>query len=185
MKITLKKASALVLALSAIIDKTVIPSVLEISPFSDAPDQNGIDEAYGTMHSSVLSVINTIEAKFALRMLVSQANEGSVNTLLCWRADVEGRLKMLQNVPSRVKSSEISAVAREIVAKREGGTALSHLRSPTVVFELETASFLSPFIKVLTKKKREIDDELQKLNFSTEITLPEEVIKVLTDCDLI
>lgn len=186
MKVTLKRASALALALSAVIDKTVIPSALTINPFSDAPSQDTIDEAYSTFHLSVGGLLNAIEAKFQIRMLVSQANEGEINRLLNYRADVEAKLKALATVPNRVRGSGLIAIEREILSKREASpTAGMALRGNNVTFELETESFLSGLIKPLTKEKREIDDKLQQLNFSTEITLPEEVVAVLTSLDLV
>lgn len=185
MKVTLKRASALVLALSAVIDKTVIPSALAINPFSDAPSEDRITESYSELHLSTGGLLNTIEAKFQLRMLVSEANEGDVNRLLNRRADVEAKLKVLQAIPSRTKGSSLTAVERELVSKRESPNTMGIGRNHNVMFELETKSFLSGLIKPLAKEKREIDDKIQQLNFSKEITLPEEVIAVLTSLDLI
>lgn len=53
------------------------------------------------------------------------------------------------------------------------------------VIQLETASFLTPIVSAAKRQKRNIDESLQSFNFRTEITLSDDVVKVLKDLDLI
>lgn len=184
MKVTLKKAAALAAAVSAVAVKQDHAYAVDI--YADPPDEEFVTRARDILQQQLGSALALSSVVFQLRRLIGVANEGAVNRLLTERAAIEKQLSIVNSIPLRTQGTNLEALKRQIEAGRAGpevGARLFGARGTTL--ELETHTIVSPLLRSLKREKRRVDEELQVANFTTEIELPDEVVKVLTDLDLV
>lgn len=182
MKINLKKAAAIAAALSAV--KIDLNHVYSVDIFADPPTEDTVKQLRDTLSTQVATYLALIETVFEIRYLIGSANEGRINLLLTQRALIEKQLSVVNSIPVRSAGTNISALQRQLEAFHNKEKA-SYVGIKLPTLELETASLVGPALSELKRRKRELDDELQALNFNTTIELPEDAVKVLTSLDLI
>ena len=185
MQVNLKKAASLAAALSALTVKT--EHTLGVDVYADVPTENMVQTAKENLKKQVETALNISTAAYLIRGLISVANEGRINKLLGDRALVEKQLSILNAVPVRAVGTSLVALGRQIEAQRAGGNDAARIYGGRggLSLELETASLVTPIVRNMRRIKRNLDDELQAVNFATTIELPKEVVEVLTELDLI
>lgn len=183
MKVTLKKAAALSAAVAAATVKLDHAYAVEI--YAEPPTEDFVNRARDILQQQIASARTLSAVVFQLRRLIGAANQGSINSLLTERAAIEKQLAIVNAIPVRTQGTNIQALARQIEAIRGQGEAQRIYGARAATLELETHTIVSPILRTLKREKRRVDDELQVLNFTTEIELPDEVVKVLTDLDLV
>jgi hypothetical protein len=181
MIVNLKKAAALAAAVSATTVK--FDHAFNIDPYGDPPQPEHIERYRENLLNQVGTAMVLTEIVFTIRRLIGEANVGRVNDLLTRRARVEKKLSILNTIPVRQQGSNLVAIARQVEALRGVENKPYGVKVPGL--ELETASLITPFLRELKKNKRDLDDELQAVNFNTTITLPEDVVGVLKTLDLV
>lgn len=182
MKVNLKKAAALSAAVSAVAVR--YDHQYNVDLYADPPTQESADKSRELLAQQISTGLALVESAFAIRLLIGKANEGRINALLTARALTEKKLAVVNSVPLRRQGTNIEALKRQIEAHRAQPEQRVYGRAG-LTLDLETEGLLTPTIRSLRKQKRELDDELQMLNYNTQIELPENVVKVLTDLDLV
>jgi hypothetical protein len=182
MKVTLKKASALAIALSGA--NIPLNHSFNVDIFSDGIDTSVLERLTGELVSQCTKAMLATEAVFKIRSLVAEANYPVIHNLLTTRAMIDKKLSILKQIPIREAGSNLASIARQVEAARTSDTVRT-FGANKVTLELETASIVTGEIKSLKKQRIKVEDELAHLNFSTTIELPEDVVKLLTEFDLI
>lgn len=185
MQVTLKKAAALSLALSAI--SIAIPSGLNFSIYDDPETlEPKLHDAATQRDLALKRAADVISATYTIRLLVGEANAGAISALVTERAMVEKQLAILNKVTLVESQPEVKAILGRLAAMKEVPKTSSYSAPPDAVgITLENASQITPALKYWKKRKIAIDDELAKLNYATLITLPDDVVAVLNEHDLI
>lgn len=183
MKVNLKKAAALAAAVAAISVK--YDHAYGVDTYADPPSQAFVDSARQQLSHQITTGLTLVEASFVIRTLIGKANEGMVNAVLTERAKIEKQLAVLNSIPTRRQATNLEALQRQIAAYQQGGDNARVFGRGSITLELETETLLAPLAKPLRKKKRELDEMLQTLNYNTQIELPDDLVKLLTELDLI
>lgn len=181
MKVNLKKAAALAAAVSAVGAK--FDHAYNVDLYADPPNEEAVTRAREALGSQVATALTLAEVVFVIRQLIGEANVPRVNSLLTKRALIDKQLSIINSVPVRRQGTNLTALARQIEALRVGENKAYGVKAPNL--ELETETLVAPILRELRKAKRELDDELQAVNFNTTIELPDGVVQVLKDLDLI
>lgn len=185
MKVSLKKAAALALALGAV--SVPIPTGLNFSIYDDPLLLEPKLKDAETQHNLALKRAgDVISATYAIRLLVGQANAGAISALVTERAMVEKQLAMIGKIPIVDKQPDVEAILRRIESLKETPKTSSYSSPPDAVgISTQNATEITPILKIWKKRKLAIDDELAHLNFTTEIELPDDVVAILREYDLI
>jgi len=183
MEVTLKKASALALALAG----TSIPitHTMAVDPYGDAPKKKEVEALTETLAESIKAQMLITSAVYVIRHEISQANAPRITTLLTARAELTKHLAFLNAIPRRPTAPNLDVLARKLEAVRATPQPGYSNRPVGVALELETSALVDPLLKEMKRKLRNIEDELASLNHSTKIKLPDDVVKLLTELDLI
>lgn len=181
MRVTLKKASALALALTSI--GVAIPHTLQVSAFDDAPD------AFDSWKAELQAQLAKVEAKwsavYAIRNLIGQANAGKINEILTERALLDKLIAIYSEIPIRKTQPSVAMLNRQFEAARGSALGPGAARGVNINIELETDSFVTPRLDELKAKKRVLEDSLAGWNHDTSITLPDDVVAILKDFKLV
>ena len=177
MQVTVKKAHALALSLAQI--KAPLPAKLTVSVHAQQlPD---IEAAYHKLVDAVCQGQNRILAQFQIRDLVSKANEGAINALVTKRAMLDKQLEAL-NTLTKVEHMPTPAEIQSMIDAAKADT--SYGRASSVNADLSTV-FAEPMRSDLKRQRVQVEDELARLNFSTMVELPEHVVTILREHDLV
>lgn len=182
MKINLKKAGALAVAVAAV--KTPVNTTFSVDPYGDVPSEESVQNLQQEFRDSVMTTLSLYETVYLLRKLIGEANVEKVNGLLSQRALVEKQLSLMNSIPLREKGTNLNVLARKVEAMREKVDNQVYGRNP-LTLELETDSLVGPLVRQMKRRLRDLDDELQKANYNTEIEIPENVVEVLKTLDLV
>lgn len=182
MQVTLKKAAALATALSGI--KIEVSPVVALSAYSNKDIAVEIDEATSELTSSVGSAMKIVGAVYAIRGLIGTANEGEINELLTVRAMLDKHLSILNAVNNTAKALDYDALKaqRAVLAAQEPNV---YGLAKAMNVNIPTGSFVLPLLKKAKKDRLKVEDKLAQLNFTKTIELPEDVVTLLTEHDLI
>lgn len=181
MQVTLKKAAALASTLAAI--KVDMPTTIRLSVYSEKDIAEEVEQAYAAIDTAVANALAITEGVYVIRGLIGQANEGEINSLLTSRAAIDKQLAILNTVVNTAKPLDYVALAaqRKSLANQTenmyGGIKTLEITIPTVD--------LAPAQKQLKKKRIQIEDKLSQLNFTKTIELPDDVVALLTEHDLV
>lgn len=181
MKVNLKKAGALAVAVAAV--KTPVNTSFSVDPYGDVPSEDSIKNLEQSFRDSVMTSLSLYETVYMIRKLIGEANVKEVNGLLSQRALVEKQLALMNSIPLRDKGTNLDVLARKVEAAREKADN-PYGRNP-LALDLETESLVYPLIRQMKRRLRDLDDDLQKANYNTEIELPDNVVEVLKALDLV
>lgn len=179
MIVTLKKAAALSLALSAI--KIDVPLKIEVGAYDSLPN---LFDADTQLVRNVEAVLNRNAAVYEIRHLIGVANEGRINELIGIRAMIDKQLAFLNSIPTVTKRPNSDVIERELGALREA-PADNYGRKKSLTVEVHTASHLEPHVRRLKRLRIGIEDELAQLNYTNTIELPDDVVALLQEHDLV
>lgn len=187
MRVTLKKAAGLAAALASV--SVLVNTSVNVSIFSDRKVQDVIDEEMAVLSTNLDRALSLVEAVYTIRDLIGKANEGTISELLTERARIDKQLAVLNPLlQPNARKLDTDAVERQLQSMREKGGESSGFGSrtaDTVTVPLPTSPRVESHIKALKKARIRIEDRLAEFNFKTTIELPEEVVKLLTELDLI
>ena len=177
MKVNLKKAAALSRALLAAVPSVVYSKSIPV--FEEVPDTETFT---AEVVSGVDSSVAIVSAAYTIRALLAVANQGEINALLTERAKIETLLTKFKDVPLREASSRV-ALERAFEAGRAGAPP-AYGRVATVEVSAAT-EYIVESVAAWKKSKGQIEDTLAGLNFTREITIPDDVVEVLKGLDLV
>lgn len=181
MDVNLKKASALALALGGM--TVAIPHTFALDPYAEPPTEDQVDELEGQFNAAVAKAIDIVQATYMIRGLIGRANEGRINDLLTARAEIDKTLGILNAIPQRKSRPNLAALAAKLAASKEDKSpSYGSKTGPTL--DIQTAP-VAQKIRMFRKGRVKIEDELAKLNYSTTIKLPDDVVALLTEFDLV
>lgn len=184
MRVSLKKAAALASALAAV--SVSIPTGVQASIYSDADLATLIAQAAAAQNDAVKEARNNAMAVYRIRSLIGEANAGRINSLLTERAAIDKQLQILNAVSLVEKQPDIEALTRRLAALRDAPQERTYGgRTEELVIPIPNGNLISPALKALKKERIGIEDELAHLNFTTEIQLPDDVVTILRENDLI
>lgn len=181
MDVNLKKASALALALAGV--NVQIAHSYALDPYADPPTNEDVDELEGQFNSAVQKALQINEAVYVIRGMIGIANEGRINELLTARAMADKGLAILNAIPQRKGRPNLTALAAKLAASKEDKSP-SYGAKSGITLDLQTSQ-IADIIKAFRKGRVKIEDELAKLNYSTTIKLPDDVVALLTEFDLV
>lgn len=179
MKISLKKAAALATALSAL--QTPAQPRINLSIYGDNSPEGVKDRIKTVVDEQEAIVAHNLAlnaAVYDIRHLIGKANEGRINFLLTERALIDKQLQLLNSIPT-TPAPNFEHLSRQLTAR-------AAMENPsTDLVPIPTPMDFSMQIKSLKRERVKIEDELAQLNFTTMIELPEDVVTILTDNDLV
>jgi hypothetical protein len=182
MEITLKKSKALQNEIENI-------SRLESATTSvHIHDPNAITKAVAAtvkFKESFDSLVELNGALYTIRQLTSDANHKSgVTATLTELAKVSSMLGHVQKIQNTqcFDEAEVTAI---ISSNKENATGYRNDTISVWAVTAELKESAKTMQKTLQKQKMQLTDKLSELNASTKITLPKEVVDVLTKFDLI
>jgi S-adenosylmethionine:tRNA-ribosyltransferase-isomerase (queuine synthetase) len=181
MQVTLKKAAALAAALSGVAI-AASPS-LNLSAYSSKNISEEVEYETGVLKASVEKALQIAEAGYSIRALIGIANEGEINNLLTTRAAIDKKLSIINAVHNQAKAPDYDALTAQREVMKTGEQSVYSQKTLSVT--IPTADFTTPLLKTLKKERIKIEDKLAQLNFTKTIQLPEEVVSLLTELDLI
>lgn len=188
MQVTLKKAAGLAAALASV--SVLVNTSVNVSIFSDRKVQDVIDEEMAVLTTNLDRALSLVEAVYTIRSLIGKANEGTISELLTERARIDKQLAVLNPLlQPQARKLDIGAFEAQREAARNKGSGESigfgSRTADHMTIPLPTSSLVEGTIKALKKARIRIEDRLAEFNFKTTIELPEEVVKLLTELDLI
>jgi hypothetical protein len=186
MRVSLKKAAALASALAAI--SVSIPTGVAVSIYavnSDGELQALVHSAIEQQKAALIKSQSISGAVYSIRMLIGQANGSKINALVTERAAIDKQLQIVNSVTLVEKQPDIAALGRQLAALAEAPQETYRGRSDSLVISIPNADLVTPELKALKKRRIAVEDELAHLNFTTEIELPDDVVTILRENDLI
>jgi hypothetical protein len=188
MNITLRKANALQTAIQDHIKSIDLSVTVALNEFQDPAA--AITAARGTLVKNDQRRADLTVAMYAIRALVGQCNASAgVSALLSRAAYIDKRLGQLKGLTESTATEEMAVVKGKLdklSAGDKGGRLYGY--SDTVSVGVLTSEQLDQFkadASALKKEKQAINDKVLELNIRTEITLIEDVVKILQSEQLI
>lgn len=188
MNITLRKANALQNAIQDHIKSIDLSVTVALNEFQDPAA--AITAARGTLVKNDQRRADLTVAMYAIRALVGQCNASAgVSDLLSRAAYIDKRLGQLKGLTESTATEEMAVVKGKLdklSAGDKGGRLYGY--SDTVSVGVLTSEQLDQFkadASALKKEKQAINDKVLELNIRTEITLIEDVVKILQSEQLI
>lgn len=188
MNITLRKANALQNAIQDHIKSIDLSVTVALNEFQDPAA--AITAARGTLVKNDQRRADLTVALYAIRALVGQHNASAgVSALLSRAAYIDKRLGQLKGLTESTATEEMAVVKGKLdklSAGDKGGRLYGY--SDTVSVGVLTSEQLDQFkadASALKKEKQAINDKVLELNIRTEITLIEDVVKILQSEQLI
>ena len=185
MNVTLKKAAALATALASV--SIAVPTTVTFSIYEDQDEaslQKKLAEAISERDTALTSAIAITDAVYKIRALIGRMNDSQgIGPLLTERANIDKLLQIVNAVPLVDTQPNLTSVQRQLTALTTKTDAYSRVEAVSV--KLPSADAVSPIVKRLKKRRVQIEDELAQLNFGTTITLPDDVVELLREHDLV
>lgn len=188
MNITLRKANALQNAIQDHIKSIDLSVTVALNEFQDPAA--AITAARGTLVKNDQRRADLTVAMYAIRALVGQYNASAgVSDLLSRAAYIDKRLGQLKGLTESTATEEMAVVKGKLdklSTGDKGGRLYGY--SDTVSVGVLTSEQLDQFkadASALKKEKQAINDKVLELNIRTEITLIEDVVKILQSEQLI
>jgi uncharacterized protein (DUF4213/DUF364 family) len=183
MRVTLKKGAALATALGAI--SLPLTTAVTISIFSDDDVRKLADAELAVLSERIGKVASINQAIYHIRALIGEANSKDISKLLTERALIDKQLAAFNPLfQPNVKAVDFDAITRKREALRTGQEN-TYRSADAISFPLFTNSLVETTIKQLKKQRIKLEDHLSELNFRETIELPDEVVELLTEFDLI
>ena len=188
MKTNLKKAATLATSLAAIV--VPLEHTVSISVYSEGDPQKIVEDATKELKTSLDKALDISAAVFIIRKLIGEANQGRINQLLTERAAAEKGLAILNSLATARKPLDFDEIAKRRAALRDkpevsSGFRLGDSGGGVITVLIPTLPLVEKEIRLLKKERVRIEDELAELNFKTTIEIPDEVVQVLRNLDLI
>lgn len=182
-QVTLKKASALAVALAAKQPKIEHEFSVSIYANDVSPVQAiAYEEQFAT---TLTDAMNVVAAVADIRRLVGVANQGKINELIHEKAALDKLLAVVASVPARKVSDDIEVFNRLKAAKQGEAPSAYGKATGAIVFQVGTSEAQDNALSTLRKQRIKCEDELIRLNYSTLVEIPKDVEELLRQYDLI
>lgn len=183
MKINLRKANALQLAINEALKGLSFESTVSVNEFQD-PDAM-LSTALERFTANIVRREKLLDTLYHIRKSVSSVNDSlGIDNLL---ADVARQEKEIVFYSSFAKAAVVLPL-KELNGKLEKiknqPADRAYYAEKEVMSSIFSATNIEKFKQIVTaakKQKQQIQDELLELNISTKITLSDEDVKTLTD----
>lgn len=188
MNITLRKANALQTAIQDHIKAIGIDVTVTLNEFQAS--ENEIIAARNTLVANDQRRADLTVAMYAIRALVGQYNASAgVSALLARAAYIDKRLGHLKGLTEATATESIGVITGKLDKIRNDKSEYrGYGRTDTISVGVLTQEQINQF-KVdaitLKKEKQAINDKVLELNIRTEITLTDDVVKILQSEQLV
>lgn len=184
MSVNLRKAAKLASSLLAV--KSLASPSISFSRFDAIPTPLLIDQEREKLLATVYEETETIEAAFAIRHLIGQANQAEISTLLNGLACVSACLVYLKKGTIKAeKPSNLPAFVKRMEEAAVRPPENNYLPERDLVFVFDVREETEDSVLRLERTKREIEEKLQALNFTTTIEIPDDIVEILKKNNLV
>lgn len=200
MEVTLKKAAMWSQMLIDAAKSTDLNPLRSLSIFAEEVPSEMVEREQGDLKLELEKAMALTDAGYLVRTLIAKANTATpISDLLAQVAAIDKKLTILSSLSSAAGSSygavqdtgkALDNRVAFIRAERAVPTATASRNSDTITVSLATSDseFVSAIDKDIAAFKRarnSIKDRLTELNFTTKVTIPEDVTKLMQDNGLI
>lgn len=188
MQISLRKANALQQAILELTRNIHLTPTVTINEFEHL--ETKIAEAQRTLVGSILAKERLYAAFYAIRTLVGEANAKEINALLTSAALKEKVIEMYTDITRVAPRTDMNVLAGKLdkikaASNIEDRYSSRQVDVNTTIFTESVMKEYAAMLSFKKKEKQKIQDKILELNISTKIELPEDVVAILTDADLI
>lgn len=189
MKITLRKANAIQQSIQDLIRGIQVETNISINEFENVNTK--LDEATAKLSASLVAIGDLYEALFSIRLLVGKANSEEIDGLITRAAHLEKLIQLnsqLSNLAPRTNIDVLNGTLDKIRASNSEASSVYGSRYNqvnTTVLTGEDIAKVKAAVAKFKKEKQKLQDKVLELNIRTEIELPENVVTILTDADLL
>ena len=187
MKLTLRKANAVQLAINDIVKGLKFDNTVALNEFQDA--EAVLQAATARFMANVTRRKSLVETLRDIRLAVGTANhQAGIDRRLTEIAHLEKQIQFFNGLAQadtlRDSMDVVKGKLDKIRNRKEESRASLYGRDDTVttsVLYKEQIDGIKTEIKNLKKQKQKLNDSILELNIKTEIPLTEDTVKVLTD----
>lgn len=181
MNINLRKASNVQNSIQDAINQIEISTSIDVNEFLDPVKV--IQSANNTLFENDTRRMKLLQAFYNIRALVATANAScGISTNLAKSAFIEKRINQLTEIATKHPVTDMAVIKGRLERIKERGEREYHSDSiSTSVIGEEQIKQAQTQIRDLKKQKQKINDENLDLNYKTEIPLPEDTVKILTE----
>jgi predicted DNA-binding protein len=172
MKVSLRKANAIVTNLQEELKETKLVTSIKLNEFRDPAEV--MDEAAKALNAALEKKTVLLTRIFAIRKIVGAANQTSgINDVLTDLASVAKGLELMQEVGTAVRMNSEEIVGKIAKLKTVGNDVAYYMREgvETSILKQEDVDETLKVIAALKKKKQELQDKLLHLNVTTEVEI--------------
>lgn len=184
MQISLRKAHVILKQLKEQFSKNTVVTTISLEPFENVV--KALDRATRDMHDKIMLVGNITDVQHRIREAVGYVNSRSgVDNLLTQKAYLEAQLVFTAKLAASVEATAV-AVLQARLNKAEN--AVDNFYGNSVSTSLLTAEDIKGFKSIEADLKREIEtlnERLQILNLSENITLSDSDVQILKDLHIL
>ena len=188
MKINLRKANALQLAITQAINETEVKTSVSISRFDLAPTK--FVSARSDHKAAIQKKFDLIDALYEVRGLISAAGElASVPFILAQMAAVEKKIAIVTPLAAVKEFAPDPNTLRDqhqdMKSEVVGQNAYHRRRDEIDVNIIEATDEYVAKLAELRREKQRLSDELLQKNVTNEVTLPTKVVETLKEHHLV
>lgn len=189
MKVTLRKANAIQQNINEALRNIRLEPTVSITEFEDV--ETAINQANEKIFNEVNRQVDLNLALYTIRGLVGQANSAEIDGLLTRIAHNEKMIALnnhLLSSPKRVALDVLKGKLEKIKSIPEDTIRSVYSRQTEVstgVFSDDALKVFKTTVLNLKKEKQKLQDKVLELNIKTEIDLPEDVVAILKQEDLV
>jgi hypothetical protein len=188
MKITLRKANAVQLAINEAIKSLSFESSVQINEFENFKEQ--VVSVRDTFNANVSNRSRLLTALYEIRKAVARLNsKKNVDDMLADVARLEKDIQFFNGFSSktvRLADSVIEGKIEKIRNMKEESRLYGRYDTvDTSVFEKSDIEHFKWTVADLKRQKQKLQDALLELNVRSEIELSDDTVKVLTDNNIL
>lgn len=187
MKITLRKANAVQLSITAMIKSLSFDSSVQLNEFEPVTAQ--IDAVRNTFEKHRATRHELVGALYEIRKAVARANaDTSINDMLAEVAMLEKEIwfhNIYANNAARLSDAVIEGKLSKLKDAKEDSYYGHSNTVDTGIFTTEEVFDFKRTVAVLDRQKQKLRDTLLELNIQTEIELYEETARFLERADIL
>ena len=188
MKITLRKANAVQLAVNEAVKALAFDTSVQLNEFEDATAQIGA--VHSTFQSNRTTRAMLMDALYEIRKAVAHANAtAGIDDMLAEVARMEKDIQFLNTFATktaRLSDAVIAGKMEKIKSMKEESRLYSRYDTlDTGIFTKEEIEGFKRTVADLKRQKQKVQDTLLELNVRTEITLSAETAQALAAANVL
>lgn len=183
MKINLRKANAIQVAINETIKSLEFNDTASINEFQDAA--NEISAASAKFSSNLVRRVDLLNALYEIRKAVASANNGAgINSRLADVARLEKDIQFFSTYAKASATTDDAVIKGKLEKirnyKEQSYTFRSETVDTSIFAEAQVESFKG-IVSAAKKQKQKLQDELLALNVRTEIEFSDATVTTLTN----